>query len=275
MFNSKWFSGGRTWLVASLCALVLVPSGIAVDHAATHHEEIATTWLTIPVLLLTAITAYQVLPRRASIELQKHTRRVQTDDVIFYLYSEQAWVHHSGGITGAQYDVPRDILINVPAVLINIGGRKAVVSDAVGWLCDCDGSRIELPIMPSEVPVSLLVSRTRYSGAGPVLENQLVPPPYVLDPDDVVAVQFRSRPQINWSHHWNLDAVRELYRALDRPVARLTGIITWRRGAETIETPFTIPINAVQQENYREQLRYLTDNFSAWPGDIEIRTIAD
>src|SRR5207248_10777623 len=127
---------------------------------------------------------------------------------IFYVYQEVA--------DGRQLQVPRDFLLQLHVTLVNVGGRKAVLSSVkLADLQDSGGARIQLDELPMPIQAHQLVSRRYWTIQGLAQELQEVPPPFTLEPDDAVTLRFRVRRGIDWSPRWGLQPLKAIAEQLD------------------------------------------------------------
>jgi hypothetical protein len=170
----------RLWVPPLLVVGVLAASIIAIVYSASTGEEIATVVLSVPVLVLSAATLWLALPKRARVIVIRQDE-LELDDLIFFLYP----------LGSDSQALPVDYLLQLHVAVCNVGDRKAVVSAIrlKGFFAE-DGSPSALPDAPSVVAGAQWVQRSGWVIAEQVMERRAeansVPPPYVLERDDVI-----------------------------------------------------------------------------------------
>jgi len=109
-------------------------------------------------------------------------------------------------------------------------------------------------------------------GAGqPLFQNVSSPGPFVLGPDDVVVISFRSRRGIDWGDRWDLEKLRTYYHDLTDPFVSASIKVAWRRASwwrsvmEVRRDTFTVNLKVLQQGEYVEALRDRTLDFTVLP----------
>jgi hypothetical protein len=204
----------RPWVTPVLVVGVLATSVVAIGYSIATGEEIATVVLSVPVLMLSAATLWLALPRPARLILIRQDE-LELDDLIFFLYP----------LGSAAKAIPRDYLLQLHVAVCNVGDRKAVISAIrlKGFFTE-DGTRAALPDAPQVLAGHQWVQRSGWVIAGQGMTHRMeansVPPPYVLEPDDVVTVRFRTRRGIDWSPQWDLAALRSFCELLEAPIVR-------------------------------------------------------
>lgn len=264
LFRRQWRWRFRVWRKEHLRGVdrVLWPFVVAIVLISVviislRGGDLATFLVSAAVLLLTAATLRYIVPQRAELYLERE-HEATPDDLIFYVYEES--------LGGGQQRVPRDFLLQLHVTIVNIGGRKAVLSSVkLTELQDNGGNRLALSELPMPVQGHQLVSRRFWTMQGPAQELQEVPPPFTLEPDDAVTLRFRVRRGIDWSVRWDLAALRTFGQELTKPIEGAKVVATFWRGAERVQREFPVDISVLQQPLYLEALRGVTRDFTVRP----------
>lgn len=208
------------------------------------------------VLILAALTLRYVVPEPAKILIERQFE-LSISDLIFFVYPFPG---------GTDPRIPRDFLLQLHVAAINTGGRKAVLSrlELRGFL-DKERRTVVLPGVPMPQLAAQSVLRGAWTAGTYESRVERKFPPFVLDPDDVLTLQFRTRRGIDWSSTWNLEKIQELEHALVRPIvgARIAAI--YRRGKKVVTAEFEIPVKTEQQATFQSLLRVLTKDFTTLP----------
>jgi hypothetical protein len=250
----------RTWALPILFVLVVVPSIIAIVYSVVTREEAATVVLSVPVLLISAAALWLALPNPARLIVIRQDEP-ELDDLLFFLAPLEP---------GGPEEIPRDYLLQLHVAVCNVGGRKAVVSAIkLKGFFTVEGRPTTLPDAPPVVAGHQRVERSGLVIAERVMERRIeadtIPPPYVLEADDVVTLRFRMRRGIDWSPRWDLAALREFSQRLEAPLVRAWLQIVWRRGDKLVTEDFHVPIEVAQQDGYVRALKALTRDFTVRP----------
>jgi len=152
----SWFDwrppGG--WLGAAALVVAVIFGIESIEAARAGHVDWGAYWLTIPVLAIATATLIATLPRQARIIVQRQDE-LGLDDLIFFMLDDQ----------GRQ--IPRDFLLQLHVAVINVGGRKAVLSNLqLTQFCDSANNPITVPEL--SIPLSAQMARQMhtYSGKG-------------------------------------------------------------------------------------------------------------
>lgn len=261
-------------MVSWQVALVIV-SAVATDAAAAASGWAkSNTFLAIAVLVVATATLYFTYPRPAKLVVD---RLVEMDE---YTADLMFTVHPSPNPNNEPV-VPRSYLLNLRVAVANVGRRKAVLSMiAVEHFITRSGKTM---FLPESVQGPLWGSQWRQqfgyvNGGQPVHQNISSPGPFVLGPDDVVVVSFRSRRGIDWGKRWDLEKLRTYYDELTDPLESANIKVAWRRvswwrsAMEVRSDNFTVTLKTLKQGEYVEALKDRTYDFSVLP-EIEQQTI--
>jgi hypothetical protein len=253
----------------SLSVVVAVPfTAIAIMSALSGHVDWAAFQITVPVLLVAVSTLTATLPSPAQIWIDRQ-HELGIDDVIFYMSDEPGF-----------NQVPRDILFQGHIAVANAGGRKCVLSSLrLEGVVDDNGQPVRVPGL--QPPVA---ARRVQQGSGWRIEDnvmhkhnylELIPGPFVLEPDEVITMQLRVRPGIDWSAKWTADSLRDAWVDLERQIRAVTVTATYRQGKRIRTDRITVKgLSVLQQDVYRDRLHVLTNGFSIRPA-IPEKTITD
>lgn len=202
---------------------------------------------------LALVTLYYVIPKRASITVERQ-EELEISDLIFFLYQED------------DRRIPRDYMFQLHVAVANLGGRKAIVSKVrLQELLDSEEHVVSLPGCPKTFNAAEYHARSGYRNGDWFFENVNVPGPWLLDPGDVITLRFRIRRGIDWSESWDLCKLRELCDALSREIIRGRGEVIWREGGKVRVSAFEVPVESVQQWEYVAAVRALTEDFTVRP----------
>lgn len=245
---------GRQGLVVFTVAVVIMLVGavglFAVDLTASDIPGLAVAALAVVVAL---ITLWYVVPTPAKVIVVRQDE-LGLEDLIFYL------------VDLPDGRVPRDFLLQLHVAVANVGGRKAVVSRVtIDQFFDASGSAVDLPGSTKRHGGMRYVQRSGWRDGRHYFENEMEPGPWLLAPDDVITLRFRSRRGVDWSPRFGLPELRAMHDALQTPLVRARGTVVWRQGSATREDTFDLPVEAVQQSDYAKALRELTQNFTVRP----------
>jgi hypothetical protein len=234
----------------------------SIDSARASHIDWGTYWLTVPVLAVATATLIVTLPRPARVIVQRQDE-LGLDDLIFMLVTHNA------------QQVPRDYLLQLHVAVINVGGRKAVLSTLqLTQFWDDAGHPVQVPDIPMPLTAQMARQSATYVGNVPVVSVDLVPGPYVLEPDDVITLRFRSRRGIDWQPAWTLGRIQELAAGLARPVKSCTIRAVYRRGHKVEIRDFKIAVLTQQQDVYADALGTLTNVFTQLPQALPLQSLA-
>lgn len=201
---------------------------------------------------------------------------LELDDLLFFIYPSPG---------SDEPHIPRDYLLQLHVAVCNVciaalayviatvGDRKAVLSAIKldGFLNERKET-MHLPEATAVIEGRLSLQRSGWTNGRHHFETITVPPPYVLEPDDVITLRFRIRRGIDWSPRWTLAELQRFSEALDSPIVRAYGRLVWRRGDKLRTDDFQLPIVATQQAEFREALASSTKGFTSRP-DIPLREI--
>jgi hypothetical protein len=237
-----------------LWPLVGLAGVAAAAIVANRGGDLASTIVSIAILVITATTLRYIVPKRAELYVEREFRP-STDDLIFFVYPQPA--------VAGQQQVPRDFLLQLNVTVINVGGRKAVLSSlALTEFEDAGGQLIRLGELPMPVQGHLVIAQRSWTLQGLAQNIQEVPPPFTLEPDDAITLRFRVRHGIDWSARWDLNTLRGLAAQLARPISIGKVVATFRRGSELVQREFLIDLGVEQQQLYVQLLSTLTNGFT-------------
>jgi hypothetical protein len=103
----------------ALVLFVLLPCVFAIGYVARTGEELLTTVLTVPVLIVAGLTLWQALPKPAQLVLVRQDE-LKLDDLIFFVVPQPNPAN--------EQQVPRDYLLQLHVAVCNVGDKKAVLS---------------------------------------------------------------------------------------------------------------------------------------------------
>lgn len=103
-----------------------------------------------------------------------------------------------------------------------------------------------------------------------MFQTESIAPPFVLEPDDVITLHFRSRRGVVWGNaRWTPEALKELAAALTKPIVKAQVVATYRSRADVVTDEFVIAVGVEQQELYVRRLHEVTAGFTETP---DVRT---
>jgi hypothetical protein len=225
------------------------------------HVDWAILVITVAVLGVGLATWSATVPRPAELWVERQGE-LKIDDLIFYVTNQPP--------QPGQVQVPRDFLLQTHVAACNVGGRKAVLSVlTLEAFQDANGQAIILPTLNLPIQARIVRSRSGFSMFGNVgdriFQIEQTSLPVILEADEVVTVQLRTRGGIDWSDAWDLARIRELEASLQRPIKRALVRAIYRRGKTLVQQDFTIELSVLQQELFRTQLRALTTDLTVRP----------
>jgi hypothetical protein len=204
-------------------------------------------------VVVALITLWHVAPTPAKVIVVRQDE-LEFDDLIFYLVDLPLG------------RVPRDFLLQLHVAVANVGGRKAVVSRiTIDQFSDRSGTPVDLPGATKTHGATRYRQRSGWRDGHPYFENEMEPGPWLLAPDDVMALRFRCRRGVDWSPRLELPELRAIHDALQTPIERARGTVIWRERQVTREDRFEVAVEAVQQNEYAAALRRLTQDFTVMP----------
>jgi hypothetical protein len=244
-----WF-----WLVLVVAA---AGCGVAIDRAVDSGQEVASVALSVPILIIAGLTLWYTAPRNAQLKVNR-LDEANLDDLIFYIYPQPA--------QPGERQIPRDYLLQLHVAVYNLGDRKGVLSAInIDGLRNDVGETVYLPESPKGISGTQWISRSGFINTHRHFENLNSPGPYILEPDDVIVLRFRSRRGIDWSDRWTPTAVRDFCAPLQRPLVSAFGTMAWRRGGQVVRDSFEVRLQVVQQAEYVQLIETLTEGFTIRP----------
>lgn len=249
------------WLLGAIAIAICL--GIALT--AIGKSDWAVVMLTAILLFVTTLTYWLVTPRPAEL-LVVRPDELGVADLIFSLRPQDG---HG--------QVPHDVLLQLHVAVINVGGRKALLSTMhLEGLINANGQTRMLPGFPSELAAQLYTQtakRRSASGMQIEVESETASLPLLIDPEEVVILRFRSRRGIDWSEAWRIAQLREFAEALESPIVSARLRVAYRRGREVVRESIVTSCQVEQQDLYRTRLVELTRNLTRRPS-IESMAIA-
>ena len=178
-------------------------------------------------------------------------------DLLFFIYPQPN--------PKDEQQIPRDYLLQLHVAVSNLGGRKAVLSSiAIDGFRSENGTTVQLPGGPRNGGTQWVQHAGWINGTF-VSENMNVPGPYILEPDDVIVIRFRTRRGIDWTSRWTTDALHEFCVPLRSPIVSASGTMVWRRAGEVVRDHFTVRMEVTQQAEYVHLVDQLTQSFTVLP----------
>lgn len=248
MTRSRWIVLA---VVSAACA------GFAIVYSIVTGGEAASVAISVPILVIAAATLWYTVPQRARLCVDRLDEADLTD-LIFYIYPQPN--------PRGEQQVPRDYLLQLHVAVSNLGGRKAVLSSITieGFRTE-SGDTVHLPGATATIGGMQWIQRTGWLNSSRVFENMNVPGPYILEPDDVIVLRFRTRRGIDWTSRWTTDALREFCEPLRSPIVSASGTMVWRRAGEVVRDHFTVRMEVTQQAEYVHLVDQLTQSFTILP----------
>lgn len=243
------------WVVLFLIALT------AIVFAATGHGDWANILLALAVLLIAVDTLNATVPKPADLYFEREARP-SSPDLIFYLVPTPA----NGAIQW-----PRDFLLNLDVAVINVGGRKTVLTSLdLMEFQDAQGRPAKPLTFTFPLSATLIRQRRGFVATGGVggqhFETTQDMGPFVIEPDDALTLRCRWRGGIDWVQpRWSLNEIHDLATSLDRPITHALLRARFRRGRSTEEKSELVSVSVEQQALYRDQLQHLTTGFTTVP----------
>ncbi len=256
----------RWVLLVALLALLALTVVATIGLMLAGEKDLANVVLAIAVLVVAVATLLVAVPVPARLHFEKEDRP-GSPDLIFFLWS-------SPGPASVQW--PRDFTLNIDVVVINVGGRKTVLSylGLVEFLGPT-GERIVPHTMPTPLYATLIRQRRGFVSTGGVgglhFQTDQDPGPFVIAPDEAITLRVRWRGGIDWTTRWNLQETGVLGRSLEHPITKARIEAAYRRGTEKVKEEFVLPVSVEQQELYQEQLRSLTRDFTTMPSQVPVQ----
>ena len=205
------------------------------------------------------LTLKYVAPRPARVLVMRQDE-LGFSDLIFYMYQ-----------SGDQ-QVPRDYLLQLHVAVANVGGRKAVVSKVeIDTFHGSDRSPRQLPDAPTAIRASQFYQQHGWRNHKYFTENVSRSGPWLLEPGDVITLRFRARRGIDWSARWTLASLRSFGESVEQEFVAASGCVTWREGRHTNLDRFEVAVESVQQHEYVNALREITQEFTIRPSVDEQR----
>jgi hypothetical protein len=225
---------------------------------------VASVALSVPILIVAGATLWYTVPRNAQLKVER-LYEANLDDLIFYIYPQPA--------QPGEQQIPRDYLLQLHVAVYNLGDRKGVLSaiNIDGFRNDV-GETVHLPESPRVISGMQWTSRSGFINTQRHFENLNSPAPYLLEPDDVIVLRFRSRRGVDWRPHWTLAALQDFCVPLRRPLVSAFGTMVWRRGGQVVRDSFEVPLQVTQQSEYVRLIETLTHGFTVRP-EISPHTI--
>lgn len=236
-------------------------SVVSVSHqsmAGASTVELATFIASLAVFIVASATLWLTYPKRAKLDVSRFSE-LDNEDLIFFVYP-------SPKVEG-EPQIPRDYLFQLQVAIANVGRRKAVLSTVSVEDFTTEEGRTQY--LPESVQGSIWGSQRTiqygWSNGQRVLEQIGTPGPFVLSPDDVIVIQFRSRRGIDWSGRWTLPALSGYHEGISSPFVSARVKVQWRRGAQLQVDEFQIELKVKQQDLYVEALKELTADLTMRP----------
>lgn len=250
-----------------LGGLICISIGFALDSVRRSHQEVATVELSIPILIISAITLYFSIPKAAKIKVERLTE-LNVSDLIFYitpaLAHDQVLAH------------PDPYLFQLQVAVSNLGDRKAIISSIqIDGFKNEMGNVIHLPEATRIIGGMRWSPQSGFINGQPHFQNLNMPPPYILEGDDVIVIRFRSRRGIDWSSRWTIEAIEEFAKPLQNPIVEAFGSIMWRKSGGIVKGNFKIPLKVEQQTEYYAAIKDLTQDFTVRPDIAPITIILE
>lgn len=233
----------------AVIAIVLL-TGLWVGHT---QGDWGTWALTVAVLVVTALTLNAMVLHPPRLWISKPDELGYTD-LIFYLYE------HEGR------RVPRDYLLQLHVLLGNTGGKKTIITRVqVTAFKGQSGESIHLPELPKIIGGQHYSTWISWRDIDWNFDRREAPPPFMLAPNEVLVLRFRGRRGIDWSARWDLEKLRSYYEALMIEPTTAVVDVTYRWGRHVKTVKKEIQVVIAQHAEYVEQLRQLTNDFTALP----------
>jgi hypothetical protein len=250
----------------ALLAFLVISIAVTVGLILASRQEVANVFLAIAVLVVAIATLLATVPSPAKLHFEKEDR-AGSPDLIFYLWPDPS--------AGEQW--PRDFTLNLDVVVVNVGGRKTVLSHlGLVKFLDPTGRDIVPYTIPTPLSATMIRQRRGFVSTGGVgglhFQTDQDPGPFVIEPDEAITLRLRWRGGIDWSKpRWTLDEVRRLAMSLEYPIASASVEATYRRGKEIQRQEFVLSVSVLQQKLYRDQLHSLTRGFTTMPAAVPVQ----
>ena len=248
MTRSRWII---LVVISGACTVFAIISSIVTGG------EAASVVISVPILAIAAATLWYTVPQRARLHVDR-LDEADPSDLIFFIYPQPNPV--------GEQQIPRDYLLQLHVAVSNLGGRKAVLSSiTIEGFRTQSGQIVHLPGATATIGGMQWIQRTGWLNTSRVFENMNVPGPYILEPDDVIVIRFRTRRGIDWSSQWTSDSLHEFCQPLQSPIIAAFGTMVWRRAGEVVRDAFTVPMKVEQQTEYVNLVDQLTQSFAMMP----------
>jgi hypothetical protein len=243
--------------LATVCVIAAVAGFLIARYSSITGYEAATLVISLVILAVAFTTLWYTMPRAARLTIDR-VDEFEREDLLFFIYPKP-------NPTGER-EVPRDYLLQLHVAVSNLGGRKAVLSSiSLDRFRTESGETIHLPESTGVIWGMQWQQRYGWADATFHHENFNVLGPYILEPDDVIVIQFRTRRGIDWSSRWTTQTLREFCKPLTSPIVEAEGEMAWRRAGEVVRERFVIPMRVMQQAEYVQLVQDLTNDFTGRP----------
>jgi hypothetical protein len=147
------------------------------------------SWLIdFAVLLIAGWTLQLTLPKPAKLWVERQDE-LNLSDLIFFVVEE----------TNEHPAMPRDFLLQLHVAVINVDGQNGVLSALkLEHFLDKYGRQIRPYQLPFPIEASQVVTEKTWELTRPVFRLIETPPPFVLEPNDVLTLRLRARRGIDW-----------------------------------------------------------------------------
>lgn len=221
------------------------------------HQEVATVVLTIPILIISVITLWFSVPKKAKITITT-LEEADLTDLIFFISSQPG---NKGDL-----QQPTGYAFQLHIAVLNLGDRKAIVSRInINGFRNSECQVVHLPDTPERIEGVRWIQQSGWVNGQRHFQNINELPPYTLDGGDAVVIRFTVRQEINWSSELNLQKLKASTESLQDPIVSAFGTVTWRRADKIITDNFNVNPKVAQQVEYVRLIGDLTSNFTIVP----------
>lgn len=231
--------------------------GFALKGAIENGHEWTTVILTAPVLVISLLTLWFAVPKRAKIAVNSLSE-LERSDLIFFIRKLPS--------VDGEFDLPLAYSLQLHIMISNSGAGKAIVTAVnIDGFKNSRSEILHLPSAPERINGVSWVQRSGWINHERHFENLNELPPYSLGSGEAIVIRFVCRRPIQWQGEWNVQQIKEFIDPLRHEIESALGTICWRRGGEIFKFKFNLNLKVEQQLEFVCAATKLTNDFSELP----------